>query len=245
MAPQMSAIYGLISTTSWWSVALQWSLESRLQALTDLNGSPEYVLTWSTQDVPLSRPIIRLRARERRKYANASGGARSGWPMPAARDYRFPNIKSYSARGGGKKGEQLNNLVAQVVNYQSSAHPPVSLRAGYPTPTVADSRNSRNATCGWENKGGNHKEGVTLSDLAYMETHGEVTTGSKAPTKGGAVLNPAFVLWLQGFRSAWLRCAPEAIPSALKPVRASRRPSRKSAALTSPTNVIDTDNTVS
>ena len=34
------------------------------------------------------------------------------WPTPASRDYRSPNAHSYEARGGGMKGEQLNNYVA-------------------------------------------------------------------------------------------------------------------------------------
>jgi len=33
------------------------------------------------------------------------------WATPAARDYRFANSRSYEERGGGKKGEQLNNQV--------------------------------------------------------------------------------------------------------------------------------------
>jgi len=33
------------------------------------------------------------------------------WPTPAARDYRTPNSKPYTERGGGKKGEQLPNAV--------------------------------------------------------------------------------------------------------------------------------------
>ncbi|MEO0623121.1 MAG: hypothetical protein AAF183_12920 [Pseudomonadota bacterium] len=35
----------------------------------------------------------------------------AGWPTPAHRDYRTPNLKSYAERGGGKKGEQLPNAV--------------------------------------------------------------------------------------------------------------------------------------
>jgi hypothetical protein len=48
------------------------------------------------------------------------GTGREIWPTPAARDYRHPNLKSYAERGGGKKGEQLNNAVVHR----------------YPTPTT-------------------------------------------------------------------------------------------------------------
>jgi len=33
------------------------------------------------------------------------------WPSPAARDYRFPNVRSRKERGGQLEGEQLPNVV--------------------------------------------------------------------------------------------------------------------------------------
>lgn len=38
------------------------------------------------------------------------------FPAPANRDYRSPNAKPYSARGGGKKGEQLPNVIGGQLN---------------------------------------------------------------------------------------------------------------------------------
>lgn len=46
-------------------------------------------------------------------YANGSG---SLLPTLAARDYRFPNAKSFAERGGGKKGEQLPNVLGGPLN---------------------------------------------------------------------------------------------------------------------------------
>ena len=39
----------------------------------------------------------------------------AGWATPATRDYRTPNHKAWAERGGGKKGEQLNNQVAHTI----------------------------------------------------------------------------------------------------------------------------------
>ena len=39
-------------------------------------------------------------------------GILAGWATPAERDFRMPNKKPFSKRGGGKKGEQLPNQVA-------------------------------------------------------------------------------------------------------------------------------------
>ena len=75
------------------------------------------------------------KARESRSYlptptcqdANQAGSARAKhltlhryvtklYPTPAARDYRSPNAKPYAERGGGKKGEQLQNFVGGQLN---------------------------------------------------------------------------------------------------------------------------------
>lgn len=47
----------------------------------------------------------------------------AGYPSPAARDYRHANSKPYSERGGGKKGEQLPNLVAHVFGMTTTSSP--------------------------------------------------------------------------------------------------------------------------
>ena len=62
------------------SRSLQWSLESKLRQRMDVNGSPEYALTWKQQDMPAGVPICALQARARR----ISGKGFSGWPTPKA-----------------------------------------------------------------------------------------------------------------------------------------------------------------
>jgi hypothetical protein len=93
------------------SAALQRSLESRLRARLDVNGSPEFALTWKHWDMQSGPQICALRASPRRTGDKGC----SGWATPAARDYRGANLKSYADRGGGKKGEQLPNQVAHQV----------------------------------------------------------------------------------------------------------------------------------
>lgn len=131
---------GPLFTASSPSAALQRSLESRLVARMDVNGSPEYALTWSTWDMPSGPPICRLRASAPRisgkdfsgwptpRKSDDQGGPRqydgkrgatlreaiAGWSTPANRDYCHPNLKTYTERGGGRKGEQLAN---QVVHF--------------------------------------------------------------------------------------------------------------------------------
>ncbi len=79
---KMNAISGPISPVSSRSVSLQQSLANRLLVRMDVNGSPEYALTWNHWDMPSGPPICALRASERR----TSGSGFGGWPTPAAQE---------------------------------------------------------------------------------------------------------------------------------------------------------------
>jgi hypothetical protein len=62
------------------SAALQSSLENRLRARTDVDGSPEYVLTWKHWDLLSGEPICALRASHR----PTSDKGFIGWPTSMA-----------------------------------------------------------------------------------------------------------------------------------------------------------------
>jgi hypothetical protein len=56
----------------------------------------------------------------RKKHSELSQQATlAGWSTPASRDYRTPNHQTYADRGGGAKGEQLNNQVAHLIPWAS------------------------------------------------------------------------------------------------------------------------------
>lgn len=78
VAATMSATYGLRSSVSSASAALQRSLASRLPELLDSHGSTMFALTWKTQVTPLGRRICALRASAPR----TSGSGCTGWPSP-------------------------------------------------------------------------------------------------------------------------------------------------------------------
>ena len=134
-----SGISGPPSTISSVSDALQQSLESKLRARMQNLGSTLYALTWKPWVTASGRSRSRLRASVRRTSATASTGQQAveiegvwvpvdlvrPWPTPAARDFRTSNSRPFAERGGGKKGEQLNNAV-------------VHLLSGWPTTTSTD-----------------------------------------------------------------------------------------------------------
>jgi hypothetical protein len=76
------------------SAALQSSLESKLRARTDVNGSPEYGLTWKYWDMPAGLPICALRASAR----PISDSGFIGWPTPNRSDFKagFSNVLTRS-----------------------------------------------------------------------------------------------------------------------------------------------------
>ena len=77
-----NATSGLRCEGSLASATLQRSLASKLHLLLDVNGSPEYLLTWKNWDMPLREPISRLQALALRTADNGY----SGLPTPQCMD---------------------------------------------------------------------------------------------------------------------------------------------------------------
>jgi hypothetical protein len=106
----MSGIYGRHSSTSSASAALASSLGSRLQAAQDLNGSPEYALTWKVRDTERRGQIYALQGSLR----PTSDSDFSGLPTPTvnsileascpAADGRVRVLPSGALRKRSKKG---------------------------------------------------------------------------------------------------------------------------------------------
>lgn len=121
-ATPMSGTCGPLFTASSPSAVLQRSLESRLRARMDVNGSQEFALTWKTWDMPAGEPICALRASERRTGGNDC----IGWPTPQANK----NTKN------SKDPQRMKENGAQTC-LADAAH-----LCHWSTPTVQDSANN-------------------------------------------------------------------------------------------------------
>ena len=124
-------ICGPLFTASSPSADLQRSLENRLRQNLDVNGSPEYVLTWKAVDMPAGPPICALRASARR----TSGKGFGGWPTPTAQEpggtpEQFLDRKRKAVENGSSMGISLSALSM------------VALTTGWPTPRAEDSQSS-------------------------------------------------------------------------------------------------------
>ena len=103
------------------SATLQSSLESRLRAVLDVNGSPEYVLTWKHWAMPSGPPICALRARGRR----TSDSGFTGWGTPTLRDWKD---------GAAIGSTPVNGLLGRMATL-----------AGWPTPLSAPTMKRKGA----------------------------------------------------------------------------------------------------
>lgn len=112
-----SGTYGRPSTGSSASAALQSSLANRLQAALQKRGSTLYRLTWKGWAMPSGRVLFRLAASAR----PISDSVRTGWPTPAARDWKGACLEGPIDRG--TRGAPLNETVRL---------------AGWPTPCQQD-----------------------------------------------------------------------------------------------------------
>ena len=108
------------------SAALSASLASRLQARMDVNGSPEYELTWKHWDMPAGPLVYRLRASPRRTIEPAC----IGWPTPVASD-GHKRTRSYQGAVKEAKRVGLKRCDLQTVLMVGFA--------GWPTPDATAS----------------------------------------------------------------------------------------------------------
>jgi len=153
----------------------------------DVDGSPEYELTWSQWDMPWGPPICRLRASARRTSGNGYGG----WHTPRAR--------------GDAKGTRW--IKGQARNLEDQAR-----IAGWRTPSASDGEGGSMDVLLAQRNGYSPK--LKLRDQAPLAmTHGAIPSGSPVQTERRGALNPALSLWLMGYPDEWLSCGVRAMQS--------------------------------
>lgn len=187
-----AATYGRKPGASSHEVGRLSSLESRLQALTDLNGSPEYALRWKSSPMLLGAPIIRLRASARR----ISDSAFSGWPTPMAGSpgthaynpagntdssrktvelcgWPTPDAQAFNANSDIEKtNARIERLKAKGINGNGAGYTLGSAvqLAGWPTPTKGNADGSqiaRDASATGRRPDGS-KATVSLNQVAQL-----------------------------------------------------------------------------
>ena len=153
--PMTLDIFGPSSSASSESADLQLSLESRLRALTDTNGSPEFALTWSRKGIGLGPRICRLRASGRR----TSGSGSSGWPTPKSGGRSTAHGEMRGTRASTRTGQKIQRGLGRLAKFARLARP--QSRAG---------QLARRAGVGWQ-------DGTRLRTLAGWGTPRSVETG--------------------------------------------------------------------
>lgn len=216
--------------SSWTSADLQSSLESKLAARLDVNGSPEYELTWKHWDMPWGPPISRLRALARRTSVNVSTGSLKGWTTPQAHD-SHPRGKGNreNPKGGGadlawdaqlagwptpNSGPQNDNdstwqerraLIKAEKKNGNGFGMTLGMAAqltGWSTPNAPRSHDSDWTAGRW------YPETKNQTDPVLQLLGRERSSSAVLMAKRGA-LNPRFSLWLQGYPETWADYAPQ------------------------------------
>ena len=224
-----SDISGRSSLISSASASLQQSLVSKLQQLSDSDGSMIYKLTLREKVTPAQRSYYQLAASahptkeigssswltpttsdtngvrkpDGKRGLGLNTQAQSAWPTPAARDG-----KGVSGRGRQEKKGNPSDTV-----------PNAAATVPWATPNTMDHMKQRSdeALARAKQKAGcsNLKDQIPYSGEAQKSSTAE--TENIAPSQ----LNPRFSLWLMGYPIEWAYCAERVTPSSRKRQRKS------------------------
>jgi len=208
---------------------LQSFLANRLHLLMDVNGSPEYELTWSAWDIGLGSRICALRASARR----ISGQDCGGWPTPTSNqsqavsdDAMHKEVHRQIERGqeslltkayyagwptprtptGGAESAQRKQELGRTQSGGGDLQATAQM-AGWGTPTSRDGKDGQAGE--WLANPANNPDGTERNRFDLLPRQALITgveNTSHALTAKRGALSPVLSGWLMGYPVDWLEC---------------------------------------
>lgn len=217
-AKRMKGIYGQSSFDSSPSDDLSWSLANKLRAVTDLNGSTMYTLTWEAAITLSGLRLPRLAATALRTDESAC----TSWPSPRTSD----------TNGAGEHGDGGMDLRMTATLAQPWATPASrDWRDGRASDETMD-RNSRPLNeqtvqlTPWATPHCPREHDSEVSESTYLGREAQLTasgvtpSGSTAATKSTGQLNPRHSAWMMGLPQIWDECAMAIVKSRTRSCKA-------------------------
>lgn len=186
--PPTSDTSGPLSLISSASAALQSSLASRLQANLDVNGCPEYSLTWKKWDMQDREPICALRASGRHTSASEFIGGQSNGGIP-----------SYSP--------PIANAPAETMKKEA-----LSTLTGWVTPNTRDWKDSAGLKTHAINPDGTPRVRLDQAPRQAFQIIGTTSKPHISKEARPVAYSAEHSRWLMGYPDAWSKFADTEMP---------------------------------